>query len=47
MIEIIHFIKFEELINENHFRFLGKSLSIGEDGMNPFGILPISECLAK
>ena len=38
MIEIFHFLKFQEFINE-----LGKSSSIGNDGMNPLGMC----CLMK
>ena len=36
MIEIFHSLKFKEFINE-----LRKTLSIGKNGMNPLGILPI------
>ena len=37
MIEIFHFLKSQEFINE-----LGEVFSIGENGMNPLGILPIT-----
>ena len=38
MIEIFHSLKFEKFINE-----LGKIFSIGENGINSLGILPISQ----
>ena len=36
MIEIFHFLKFEEFAND-----LGRTFSIGDDRMNPLGILQI------
>ena len=38
MIEIFHFLKFYEFIDE-----IRKAFSIGENGMNPLAILPIPQ----
>ena len=40
MIEIFHFLKFQEFINDTE---LGKTFSIGENGMNPLEILPMQQ----
>ena len=42
MIEIFHSIKLKKIINE-----LAKTFSIGENGMNPLGILPIPENILR
>ena len=42
MIEIFHFLKFKEFISE-----LGKTFSIGDNGMNPLGILELLRVLGS